>query len=384
VIGQAQTATRPCGAIKPPPNIDPTTNQRGERRSLEGFDAVIRRERGTVRAKSAASSLALALAASGCAIHPQPRDVTGVPTFEIVQRIRCETRQSVIALTLTYASKKGDSQDQATAARLSAEFDANPKASTKLSPNLFGGDVRKNLNTFWTTGVAYNFKLDMTEVNNADGSLNIGSLFGRRLFGVALTAGLDRTRENTRTFTVTDNFGELVKSLTGCEDELVGPNYIYPITGRIGVQDMIEAFVYMSIFANLGAETTTPATVPKGPPTLVDALQFTTKISGSVNPTVAFSPVGKELGVTAAGVDLVASRTDLHEVTVGLALGPAGQAQLGSLREAYFGSYVGAPGALVAPLLTAAPTTRSEAFAAAAVKQFLTQQLFSPTINLTP
>jgi hypothetical protein len=343
-----------------------------------------------VRTKSAASSLALALATSGCAIHPQPRDVTGVPTFEIVQRIRCETRHSVIALTLEYAgSRKGDSQDDVhareTAARLSAEFDADPDSSTKLNPNLFNGEVRKTLTAFWTTGVAYNFKLDMTEINNADGSLNIGSLFGRRLLGVAFTAGLDRTRENTRTFTITDNFGELVKGLTGCKDELVGPNYIYPITGRIGVQDMIQEFVYMSIFANLDAESTTPATVPKGPPTLVDALVFTTKISGSVNPTVAFSPVGKELGVTAASVDLAASRTDLHQVVVGLALAPAGQAQLGSLREAYFGSYAAAPGTtLVAPLLTAAPATRSENIAATAVNQFLTQQLFSPTINLTP
>jgi hypothetical protein len=340
-------------------------------------------------ARKVVSGLAITLAVSGCAIHPQPRDVTGVPTFEIVQRIRCETRQSIIDLTLIYAgTRTGDSSDdiqaRETAARLSAEIASDPDASTKLSPNLFFGEVRKTLNTFWTTGVAYNFKLDMTEVNNADGSLNIGSLFGRRLFGIALQAGLDRTRENTRTFTVTDNFGELVKGLAGCNGELVGPNYIYPITGRIGVEDMIKEFVYMSIFANLGAETTTPATVPKGPPTLVDALAFTTKISGSVNPTVAFSPVGKELGVTTAGVDLAASRTDLHQVVVGLALATAGQAQLGSLRQAYFGSYAAAPGALVAPLLTASPATRSENIAATAVNQFLTQQLFSPTINLTP
>jgi hypothetical protein len=108
-------------------------------------------------------------------------------------------------------------------------------------------------------------------------------------------------------------------------------------------------------------------------------------ISGSVNPTVAFAPAGKELGVTAASVDFAASRTDNHQVVVGLALAPTGQGQLGSLRAAYFGSYVAAPGAtLVAPLLTASPATRSENIAATAVNQFLTQQLFSPTINLPP
>jgi hypothetical protein len=121
-----------------------------------------------------------------------------------------------------------------------------------------------------------------------------------------------------------------------------------------------------SIFGNLGGETETPATVPKGPPTLVDALLFTTEISGSVNPHVAFAPVGKEFGVTAANVDLAASRTDKHQVVVGLALAPAAQARLGMIREAYFapsfGAAAGAP--LVAPLLTASPLTRSEAIAA--------------------
>jgi len=333
--------------------------------------------------RAAVAGVACALLESGCAIHPQPKDVTGVPTFEIVQRIRCETRQAVVDLTLAYARSRDETRE--TAERLAAQFEADPEASAMLNPNQFTGEVRKALSAFWTTGVAYNFKLDMTEVNNADGSLNIGSLFGRRAFGIGFKAGLDRTRENTRTFTVTDNFGELVKGLTGCKNELVGPNYIYPITGRIGVDDMIKEFVYMSIFSNLRAETASAATAPKGPPTLVDALAFTTTISGSVNPTVVFSPAGKELGVTAASVDLAASRTDNHQVVVGLALTPSGQAQLGPLREGYFGSYAAAPGGtLVAPLLTASPTTRSENIAAAAVNQFLTQQLFSPTINLPP
>jgi hypothetical protein len=344
-----------------------------------------------MRKQTLAWSPICVLLVSGCAIHPQPKDVTGISTFDIEQQIRCETRKAVVDLTLTYAATRtGDSKEavqaRETAQRYYAEFQADPGAATTLSPNQFTGEVRQTLNVFWTTGVAYNFKLDMAEVNNADGELDVGSLFGRRASGIAFKAGLDRSRENTRTFTVTDNFGELVKKLTGCKDRVVGPNYIYPISGEIGVIDMIRAFVYMSIFGNLGGETETPATVPKGPPTLVDALLFTTEISGSVNPHVAFAPVGKEFGVTAANVDLAASRTDKHQVVVGLALAPAAQARLGMIREAYFapsfGAGAGAP--LVAPLLTASPLTRSEAIAAAAVNQFLTQQLFSPTINLPP
>ena len=295
----------------------------------------------------------------------------------------------MIDLTLDYArSRKGDSKDdiqaRQTTADLTAEFEADPDASTKLNPNLFTGEVRQSLSLFWPTGVAYNFTLDMTEMNNADGELSIGSLFGRRAFGIGMKAGMDLSRENTRTFTVTDNFADLVKRLTGCKKRIVGPNYIYPMAGRIGVDDMIRDFVYMTIFGNLTAENTSVGAAPKGPPTLVDSLVFTTTISGSVNPTVVFAPAVRELGVTAAGVDLAASRIDKHQVVVGLALASAGHVQLGAIRDAYFGAYSAAPGSFVAPLLTASPATRSETVAATAVNQFLTERLFSPTINLPP
>jgi hypothetical protein len=57
--------------------------------------------------------------------------------------------------------------------RLKAEYDADPDSFAKLNPQLFKGDVYKILNVFWTTGVAYNYKLDMTEVNNAGGELDL-------------------------------------------------------------------------------------------------------------------------------------------------------------------------------------------------------------------
>ena len=339
----------------------------------------------TTAAWTFASTIACGLAVSGCAINPQPKDVTGVSTFVIEQQIRCETRKAVIDLALTYAASRPETRE--TAERYMAEVAADPGGATSLSPADFSGEVRRSLEVFWTTGVAYNFKLDMQEIDNADGELDVGSLFARRAFGIAFKAGLDRSRENTRTFTVTDTFGGLVKSLTGCGERIVGPNYIYPISGEIGVKDMIQDFVYMTIFGNLGGQSQTPATVPKGPPTLVDALLFTTTISGSVNPHVAFSPVHKDLGVTAANVNFAASRIDKHQVVVGLALAVKAQKPLGVIRNAYFAPTFTSPAAgapLVAPLLTASPLTGSEAIATAAVNQYLTQQLFSPTINLPP
>ena len=53
-------------------------------------------------------------------------------------------------------------------------------------------------------------------------------------------------------------------------------NYIYPIAGVIGIEKMVQDFINMTLFANLRGNTTDG----KGPPTLVDALEFTTAISG--------------------------------------------------------------------------------------------------------
>ncbi len=308
--------------------------------------------------------------------------MTGVSTYEIVQQIRCETRQAVIDSALAYlTSRDDDPASQEIGKRFDPKFTADPEPIARLNPKLFKGDVYKILNVFWTTGVAYNYKLDMTEVNNADGELDFMKALTRGTFGLTLKGGFDRTRENVRTFTVTDNFGDLVQRPIHCDGRIVGPNYVYPITGRIGVDDMVHAFVYLSLTGNLAGESETPGVIPKGPPTLVDALEFTTTISGSADPKVDFAPIRRTLSVSHADLNVAASRTDKHQVIVGLALAAAAQAQLAAPAQTSF----------VGRLLTASgnpaegvAATPAERAAATAVDQFLTQQLFSPTINITP
>src|SRR5207245_498201 len=96
---------------------------------------------------------------------------------------------------------------------------------------------------------------------------------------------------------------------------VVSENYIYPITGRIGVKRMVQDFIELTLFGSLGG----PASNTKGPPTLVDQLSFTTELSGSINPTVTFTPVGIGLHVADASLNASVDRKDLHKVTVGLA-----------------------------------------------------------------
>lgn len=114
---------------------------------------------------------------------------------------------------------------------------------------------------------------------------------------------------------------------------------------------------------------------PKGPPTLVDQLAFTTEISGTVTPAITFTPVGTVLQVADASLSALADRKDVHKVTVGLAIAGPGVNLIEPLRSSMF----------ALPLVTTHPTASSgEQNAAAAVNQFLTLKLFQPTVVVSP
>lgn len=314
---------------------------------------------------TAIATVSLCSFVSGCAIHPTPKDYARVSTFEIVRQIRCETREAVINSALTYvtAGKNVDAETK----RIGAGFVSGGSPIQKFSPLLFKGNVRDTLSLFWKTGVAYNFKLEMTEINNLGGDINFLKTFTKSSLTLGLTAGLDRQRQNTRTFTVTDNFGDLVQKLSPkyCDKKIVKENYIYPIAGRIGVEEMVQTFVYLSLFGNLGGKEDNP----KGPPTLVDALNFETTISGSASPKVTFTPIGRGFSVSDFSLNATASRKDAHSVVVGLALDEADVGRAGEVKDRLVGS-----------LLTASADNRAERVAATAVDQFLAQNLFRPTI----
>jgi hypothetical protein len=84
----------------------------------------------------------------------------------------------------------------------------------------------------------------------------------------------------------------------------------------------------------------------------------------SLNPKISFLPSGSYVSLTGE-----ASRTDLHKVTMGLAIAGPGVGLVKPVRAGLF-----AP-----PLLTAKTRTDTEA-AADAVNQFLTLKLFRPNI----
>ena len=113
----------------------------------------------------------------------------------------------------------------------------------------------------------------------------------------------------------------------------MGPNYIYPAVGKIGMDRMIGDFVNLTLFGGLaGTSSAGSPNATKGPPTMVDQLKFTTTISLGATPKVTFAPIKTFMD---ASVGLKATRQDIHTVTVGLAIDPKSVGQVGAFRAAF-------------------------------------------------
>jgi hypothetical protein len=320
----------------------------------------------------------------GCSIHPLPDEVTGVATYDIVRQIRCEARQAVFDFATTWLARQNYDQE---AKQIGIEFREGQRPIHTFSYTLFKGQVRQLVQPFFNTGIAYNFQLQMSETNNIEPTVDLLTFFGKNQFMSPVNGVGDRIRQNIRTFTVTDTFSFLLRDIPDdpvnnndyCGGHIVGPNYIYPVAGKIGIDHMIGDFVNLTLFGGLSAppaSASNPTTASsKGPPTMVDQLQFTTTVSLGATPKVTFAPIRTFMD---ASIGLKAQRQDIHTVTIGLAIDDKNSlGQVAALRAAVF-----APGPL-GPLLSARPTTNAEFFAVQAVNQVLTQQVFKPVITVT-
>jgi hypothetical protein len=279
---------------------------------------------------------------AGCAIHPVPEDFSGVNTYHIVRQIRCETRQALV--DIIKEKLEGLAADGSTVAQqLLVQYQTNPDSIADFSPNLFRGqdydEVRSLIRLFADAAIAYNFDLTMTENNNLGTEISLLKPLTNPAFTLGIGASANRARSNERIFTVADTFTSLIKGLNNpnragkryCDQYLVGPNYIYPITGRIGVDKTVRTFMELTLLGGLALKDK-----PAGPPTMTDNLIFTTALSLSATPALEFTPVGAAFQLASASVTGLADRTDVHQVTVGLAVGGRGIAELGPSRGFVF------------------------------------------------
>ena len=308
------------------------------------------------------TAVACALVASGCAIRPLPEDVSGVPTYTIVRQIRCETRQAIFDSAVQWLT----SERVDPASRLiGIEFKEGLRPIHTLRPGLFKGRVANLIALFFDSGVAYDFELEGTEVNNVGASVDLLKPFTKGSFTMGIGASADRQRQNTRIFAATDKFSTLIRMpddycvLDGHYNHLVEKNYMYPATGKIGVKRHVQDFIELTLFAGLAGKEGKP-------PTVADQLEFETVIFSTVTPKVTFAPAGTDLSLAEASLIGHVKRKDRHKITMGLSVGGPGNKLLEPTRSTYF-----------TPLLVGTVPGSSEQRALEAVNQLLTRKLFS-------
>lgn len=259
-----------------------------------------------------------AFALGACAIRPLPEQVTGVDTTTIVKKTRCEAREAVVQGRVKWVGRKyADVVDEDTLLANQRSFDTRTKYF---------------LDYFSRTGIVYSFALDGTESGAATFSGDIVRPLLTSTTTLTPTVGDTLSREDIRAFTISDNFAELLspelrKHCNEMFATLPGPNYQYPIAGRIGIDEIVHTFIELT-FNGLGVPQdpgkgtvkTVDAPSASAPIAMVDTVNFTTTVTAGVTAKAVFSPPGTNWRLANASLPLSASRVDKHQVIIGLAL----------------------------------------------------------------
>jgi hypothetical protein len=261
--------------------------------------------------------LAVSGMASACAIHPLPEDFSRSTTFDIVQKIRCEARDAVgdVALTpkgkLSYSSAWGPSNHSPLTVGVTRAW---------LSPGL------------QYAAIGYTFRFTITEGDNGSASGLFQFPFSNGTFSLGVSAGEDKKRKNDRSFDLVEDFAQLLADRTlVCGPE--GKNWKYPITGEIGLREVIETYVRLSglnIFTKPSSSSGSGGGGSSGGTTKVrdiyeftDDLTFTTTYNASVSPAVTLKPVPHDFRLVSASGTFGGIRQDIHNVTLALKAKPA-------------------------------------------------------------
>lgn len=236
---------------------------------------------------------------AGCSLYPIPDDVSPFSTEQIVRYGRCEMRFAIIGYIneIFPDTSTGDAIQRlikATAQKLKDK-------KTLIPPE-------KQLLRLAKVAVVYSFDFNITENNKtgADAGFRLPGL--TNVLDVGAAGALDLTRIGSRVFGTEDNWGDLISDSSLCESrpwQRPG-NFIYPLTGSIGVGPVVRTFI--DIEEQGGAKDN-----------FVDTLTFTTQASGGADATVKLDPVPNQFRPVSASAAVSASRLDVHKLTISLA-----------------------------------------------------------------
>ncbi len=115
--------------------------------------------------------LLLGVLCGGCSMHPLPEDVTPLNTYQIVQKIRCEVRDS-LRLFVIGALKKSDPI-------IAADLKSGKRTFASVTSKQLSPDGNASLQRYDKSALAYEFVFDMAENNTAGGNIGVASILSR-------------------------------------------------------------------------------------------------------------------------------------------------------------------------------------------------------------
>lgn len=258
---------------------------------------------------------------NACSVQPLPQDYSGVDTYGIVRQVRCEMRSAIQDNLIQWLNGTNRPDLQ----QLARHFSLDPRHEVNFSEEMFPGDAmvvetpRGVVRRFRKAGVAYDFTFDITEQNSLDTSLGVLAILRHTLGTFGFGAGVSQTRENIRTFTIADTFEGLLsinRPADYCKRYIEVNRIRYPITGRIGLAELVHQYVANNLFSNLDGVN------HQGAPSMGDTITFTTRLSGSAEPKFEFGHATRGVQIGNAGLSAIASRNDVHKLIVAIALPP--------------------------------------------------------------
>jgi hypothetical protein len=225
-------------------------------------------------------ALALVVGVTGCSIHPLPEDVSRISTVDIVRSIRCEAKNGL------------------------AGFEGDQAAHGIIAATVIGFD----------------FSFDISESNSAtQGVLNFERGSGG-LSKLDFDARAYLSRGNKRNFQIIEDLADLKKAK--CSGEAGGANPVYPITGAIGMDEVVRTFIKLDRlmgFKKIGVPGGFSGQGGFGSNVIFsDDIEFTTTVKAGAAPELVLNAGIGSLAVTKASIIGSMRRYDKHSVIVAL------------------------------------------------------------------
>ena len=261
----------------------------------------------------------LSLICAGCAVHPLPEDVTRDTTSAIVKKIQCEAREALDDITIDILNQYGDAEAKSLVPRIA---EGSLKVSDMFSPKyphrfVVAKEGRDLLLAYTLTAVTFDFNFTISETNDNSAGVDFRLPTLNGVFSLGASAEAKLQRQNIRKFQITNSFFELHDmDPSSCVDVTArSGNIVYPITGKIGLEEVFRTFVDL----DRGAGSTKQADSVH---LFTDTLTFTTTLTASVNPKITLNPSTRELlRLADASGTFSENRVDAHQVAIALARG---------------------------------------------------------------